>query len=106
MRRIDLNLLLALDALIRERNVSRAAEQMFVTQSAMSHALNRLRDFFDDPLLVRTRSGMKPTTRALALIGPVRQALDDIARAIDPAASFEPYSSQHRFVIAALGDMF
>ena len=101
LRRIDLNLLLSLDVLIRERNVSRAAEQMFITQSAMSHALNRLRDIFEDPLLVRTSTGMKPTEHALALIGPVRQALDDIARAIDPAASFKPESSQYRFVIAA-----
>ena len=101
LRRIDLNLLLVLDVLMRERNVSRAAERMFVTQSAMSHSLNRLRDVFDDPLLVRTSSGMQPTARAFALIGPVRQALDDISRTIEPTASFDPGSSQHGFVIAA-----
>lgn len=101
LRRFDLNLLVVLDALMRERNVSRAAESLFIGQSAMSHALNRLRDLLDDPILVRTADGMKPTPRALEIIGPVREALKEIARAISPPERFDPSRSTHRFVIAA-----
>ena len=72
LRTFDLNLLVAFDVLMRELNVTRAAEQMFITQSAMSHTLHKLRQQLDDPLLVKTPSGMKPTERALALIDPVR----------------------------------
>ena len=64
LHRIDLNLLVALDALTRERSVTKAAERAGVTQSAMSHTLRRLRELFDDPLLVRGRGGMVLTPRA------------------------------------------
>ncbi|MEM9731161.1 MAG: LysR family transcriptional regulator, partial [Myxococcota bacterium] len=63
LHRIDLNLLVALDALARERNVTRAAERAGVSQSAMSHTLRRLRELFGDPLLVRGRGGMVLTPR-------------------------------------------
>ena len=66
LARIDLNLLVAFDALAREQNVTRAAERVGVTQSAMSHALRRLRELLDDPLLVRGKSGMVLTARAEA----------------------------------------
>lgn len=72
LRNFDLNLLLAFDVLMQVRNVTRAAERMFITQSAMSHTLHRLRQQLDDPLLVKTPSGMQPTERAMALVGPVR----------------------------------
>ena len=62
--RIDLNLLVYLDMLLRERNVTRAANQLGITQPAMSNGLRRLRDLFEDPLLVRTSEGMIPTERA------------------------------------------
>ena len=80
LRNFDLNLLLAFDVLMQERNVTRAAERMFVTQSAMSHTLHRLRQQLDDPLLVKTPSGMQPTDRAIALVAPVRSLLLDMER--------------------------
>ncbi len=61
--RVDLNLLVYLDVLLREQNVTRAAEQLGITQPAMSNGLRRLRDLFNDPILVRSSSGMKPTER-------------------------------------------
>ena len=65
--RIDLNLLVYLDMLLRERNVTRAANQLGITQPAMSNGLRRLRDLLEDPLLVRTSEGMVPTERAQKL---------------------------------------
>ena len=101
LRTFDLNLLVAFDILLRELNVTRAAEHMFVTQSAMSHSLHRLRQQLDDPLLVKTPTGMKPTERALALIGPVRALLSDMEQLIQPPLEFEPALSTRRFVLAA-----
>ena len=74
-RQIDLNLLIYLDALLRERNVTRAAEQLNITQPAMSNGLKRLRTLLNDPILVRTSEGMVPTERALAMKPQVRQIL-------------------------------
>jgi len=101
LRTFDLNLLVAFDVLMRELNVTRAAEQMFVTQSAMSHILNRLRQKLDDPLLVKTPAGMKPTERALALIEPVRGLLAELEQLIQPPLEFEAGISQRSFAIAA-----
>jgi DNA-binding transcriptional LysR family regulator len=75
---LDLNLLTALDALLREANVSRAAMRIGLSQPATSHALQRLRDIFGDPLLVRTGSRMELTPRAQALRAPLAQALDQV----------------------------
>ena len=72
---LDLNLLSALDKLLRLRSVSRAADEMSITQSAMSNALNRLRQYFDDPLLVQVGRKMVLTPRAEGLAGPVRDIL-------------------------------
>jgi len=101
LRRFDLNLLVAFDLLMQEQNVSRAAERLFVSQSAMSHILQRLRQQLDDPLLVKTPAGMKPTERALALVEPVRAVLHDIERLIRSPEDFDPNTSQLSFVIAA-----
>ena len=101
LRTFDLNLLVAFDVLMRELNVTRAAEQMFITQSAMSHILHKLRQQLDDPLLVKTPTGMKPTERALALIDPVRALLAETERLIQPPLAFDAASSQRRFVLAA-----
>lgn len=68
---LDLNLLPVFDALIRVKNVSRAAEELSMSQSAVSHALKRLRDFFGDPLFLKTGSGMQPTPKALELLPSV-----------------------------------
>ncbi|WP_448682356.1 LysR family transcriptional regulator [Pseudomonas nicosulfuronedens] len=90
LRRIDLNLLVILDALLDERHVSRAAERLAMTQPAVSHALNRLRDLLDDPLLVRAGNQMQLTRRAFELAGPLREILGGVRRLVlgddfDPA---------------------
>jgi DNA-binding transcriptional LysR family regulator len=101
LRNFDLNLLVSFDVLMEELNVSRAAERMFITQSAMSHALQRLRQQFDDPLLVRTPSGMRPTERALALVSPVKALLRDARGLIQAPEQFLASESRQRFTIAA-----
>ncbi len=97
--RIDLNLLVYLDALLKERNVTRAANQVGISQPAMSNSLRRLRDLFQDPLLVRTSKGMSPTERALALQPVIRSVLADIKKAVEPTSTFEPKKAQRIFRI-------
>ena len=75
LARLDLNLLVAFDALATERSVTRAAARIGIGQSAMSHSLARLRALFDDELFTRAPSGMRPTPRALDLIGAVQGVL-------------------------------
>lgn len=87
----DLNLLVALDALLEEQHVTRAAKRVGLSQPAMSNALSRLRAELDDPLLVRTGTGMTPTPRALELIEPVKKAL----AMIDSALSSEPFAPEN-----------
>jgi len=99
LRRVDLNLLLIFDVLMQEQNVSKAAERVFLSQPAMSNALNRLREMFDDPILIRGSKGMQPTPRAKALEAPIRSILQQIAHTVQPAAPFDPSTSQSRFVI-------
>ncbi|WP_369601847.1 LysR family transcriptional regulator [Hahella sp. SMD15-11] len=101
LSRIDLNLLVYLDALLREKNVTRAAQMTGITQPAMSNVLKRLRDVFDDPLLIRTSDGMVPTARALELHPRVRQVLDQIELIVQPKTRFNPATSQRVFRIMA-----
>ncbi len=96
----DLNLLRVLDALLRERNVSRAAERLSLSQPAVSNALNRLRELLDDPLLVRVGRAMQPTPRALSLEAPIRDALQQIEHTLNAGDFFDPAASRQRFVIA------
>lgn len=96
----DLNLLRVLDALLRERNVSRAAERLALSQPAVSNALNRLRALLDDPLLVRVGRAMQPTPRALELEAPIRAALRQIEESLGEGSRFEPARSRQRFRIA------
>ena len=96
----DLNLLRVLDALLRERNVSRAAERLSLSQPAVSNALSRLRELLDDPLLVRVGRAMQPTPRALSLEAPIRDALQQIEHTLNAGDFFNPTSSRQRFVIA------
>ena len=96
----DLNLLRVLDALLRERNVSRAAERLALSQPAVSNALNRLRDLLDDPLLVRVGRAMQPTPRALELEAPIRSALRQIEEGLSAGSRFEPARSRQRFTLA------
>ncbi|AQA19758.1 LysR family transcriptional regulator [Halioglobus japonicus] len=101
VNRVDLNLLVYLDALLRERNVTQAANQLNLSQPAMSNGLRRLRELFDDPLLVRTSEGMTPTERALELEPVVREVLTSIDRAVQPRSEFEPGDAQRVFRIMA-----
>lgn len=101
VNRVDLNLLVYLDALLRERNVTQAANQLNLSQPAMSNGLRRLRELFDDPLLVRTSDGMAPTERALELEPVVRDVLMKIDKAVQPRSEFEPESAQRVFRIMA-----
>jgi len=99
--RMDLNLLVYLDALLRERSVTQAANQLNLSQPAMSNGLRRLRALFDDPLLVRTSEGMTPTERALELQPTVREVLSRIDRAVQPRTAFEPDTATRVFRIMA-----
>ena len=96
---LDLNLLVALDALLAERSVTRAAARVGLGQSAMSHNLGRLRILFADELLTRAPAGMRPTPRALALIEPLRQALADIQSLLSPKPEFHPETADLAFRI-------
>jgi DNA-binding transcriptional LysR family regulator len=91
---IDLNLLLALDALLEAKNVTRAAEAIGITQSAMSHALSRLRTVTGDALLVRGIGGMVPTPRAEALALPIRRALEEVRTALRASNRFDPKTAR------------
>jgi DNA-binding transcriptional LysR family regulator len=94
---IDLNLLAAFDALMDERNVTRAAVRMGVSQPAMSAALSRLRTLFADPLFLRSAEGLLPTQRARDLAGPIAQALRQIEAAVVPRPQFDPATAAFSF---------
>lgn len=97
---VDLNLLLALDALLAERHVTRAAARLGITQSAASHALARLRDMFGDPLLVRgPRGALLPTPRAAALAPAIHRVLVDLTAVLRGDEVFEPATARHTFRI-------
>jgi DNA-binding transcriptional LysR family regulator len=93
---LDLNLLVALDALLREASVSRAAMRIGLSQPATSHALQRLRELVRDPLLVRTGARMELTPRALALRAPLAQALDQV-RGLFVSDAFDAAQSERQF---------
>jgi len=96
---VDLNLLVALDALLRERSVTRAAERVHLSQSAMSSALARVRDLFGDPILVRAGRRMALTPRAEALRGEVSEILSAAGEVLGPGDGFDPETSRRRFRI-------
>lgn len=100
LARVDLNLLVYLDVLLRECSVTRAAEQLNITQPAMSNGLRRLRDLFKDPLLIRTSEGMRPTARALELQPQLREVLGKLEVVVQPI-DFEPLHSEQLFRIMA-----
>jgi len=99
LRNFDLNLLVIFDALMTERNVTRAAEKVFLSQPAMSHALNRLRTLLDDKILVKTEKGLMPTPRALAMELPVRESINQIQQSLFFPEPFDPSNSQKTFTI-------
>lgn len=99
LRSVDLNLLVALDALLTEMHVTRAAERVGLSQPAMSNALGRLRHVFKDELLVRTSTGMQATPRALELAEPIRRILRSVERVFDSEGDFNPLTSTRAFTI-------
>lgn len=100
IKSLDLNLLKAFDALFDERNVTRAADRLGLTQPAVSGMLGRLRDSFDDPLFVRTQRGIVPTIRAEELATPIRQILSEVGGLLQPAV-FDPSTAEFTVSLAA-----
>jgi DNA-binding transcriptional LysR family regulator len=98
---LDLNLLVALDILLEEQNITRAAERLHMTQSATSGVLGRLRTFFEDELLVQVGRKMQPTPYALELAKPVREVLLTIRSSITTKQVFDPASSKRHFRLMA-----
>jgi DNA-binding transcriptional LysR family regulator len=101
LRRFDLNLLVIFDILMIERSVTRAAERLGRTQSAVSHSLSKLREQFGDPLLIKGGVRMQPTAFALDLIEQARPMLGGIQRVLTPQHVFDPASSRRVFRLAA-----
>ena len=99
MNDLDLNLLIVMDAMLRERNVSKAAERIGLTQSAMSHALNRLRQYFDDPLFIKTGQAMEPTPKAIALQAAVVDVMGAVRQRILSEAHFDPATAKREFTL-------
>ncbi len=97
---IDLNLLTAFEALLEERNVTRAGQRIGLAQPSMSSALTRLRALFSDELFIRTAAGMQPTARALALARPIGEALAQIRQTLAPDTAFDPATARRRLTIA------
>lgn len=100
LRALDLNLLVALDVLLRKESVTEAAREIGLSQSAMSHALGRLRELFDDELLVRSGRKMVPTVRAAELKEPLREALLRLEAVVAPREGFDPATSEAKIVLA------
>ena len=100
LSQLNLTQLRALDALLAERSVTRAAHRLGLSQSAVSHALRGLRDTLGDALLVRGQGGMVPTRRAEALAAPLHRALRDLEAALSSKPGFEPATSRRTFTLA------
>ncbi|MEW6343930.1 MAG: LysR family transcriptional regulator [Pseudomonadota bacterium] len=101
LRRLDLNLLVTLDVLLSEHNVTRAAERLNFSQPSVSVHLAKLRDIFGDPLLLPGPRGMRPTARAEALREPLRQALEALERTVSPERPFDPATATNTWRVAA-----
>ncbi|HEY0802029.1 MAG TPA: LysR family transcriptional regulator, partial [Steroidobacteraceae bacterium] len=99
LKRFDLNLLIALDALLHEKNVTRAGERVYLSQPAMSVALAKLREYFNDPLLVRVGRDLELTARGLALVEPVRDMLMHAQVVLGTQPHFDACSAQRLFAI-------
>ncbi|KIC15699.1 LysR family transcriptional regulator [Leisingera sp. ANG-DT] len=99
LNQLDLNLLRVFDAIMRERNVTKAADRIGRTQPSVSHALNRLRDIFEDELFLRVGGEMEPTPRALELSLTISKSLSDIRQAIERHLRFDPMETQRSFIL-------
>jgi DNA-binding transcriptional LysR family regulator len=100
LNRIDLNLLVSLDVLLAERNVTHAARRLSLSQPALSAQLRQLRELFRDPLLLPAARGMTPTARALELQAPLREMLATLSGLVAERQPFDPASAEHTFRIA------
>jgi DNA-binding transcriptional LysR family regulator len=99
-RKVDLELLRVLDAILAEGGVTRAAERLNLSQSAISHSLARLRTMFGDPLLTREGRRLVPTPLARELVAPLRQGIEALDRLVAGAGRFDPAASEARFTIS------
>ena len=102
--RLDFNLVTTFLALWEERSVSRAARRLSLSQSTISAALARLREAADDPLFVRTRKGMQPTPRAMAMAEPLQSGVALFQAAFSAATNFDPATSRQHFSIGLSDD--
>ena len=101
LRRLDLNLLVTLDALLTEHNVTRVAEKLNFSQPSISVHLSKLRDIFDDPLLLPGPRGMLPTAKAESLREPLRVALSALESVVAPTKPFEPITAKNTWTVSA-----
>lgn len=99
LSRVDLNLLVVFDAMVAEGHATRAAQRLGLTQPAVSHALNRLRALFGDPLFVRSPGGMKPTPAALRAAPAIRSILEQVESVLLGGEVFDPSASTRQFVL-------
>ncbi len=105
LRRADLNLLVVFETMMRERNVTRAGERLFIGQTTVSSALARLRSMFNDPLFIRTGGVMEPTARAEEIHARLAPALDGIAVALSCSQEFDPFTSDAAFHVGLSDDV-
>lgn len=101
LARVDLNLLVLFSVVIEERSVTRAAERLRLTPSAISHGLKRLRGLLNDPLFLRTPKGVVPTDRAMAIADEVSDILARVSSVVSVAVPFDPATSRRRFTVGA-----
>ncbi len=104
LRRVDMNLLVLFEALMIERNLTRVGEKLFITQPTVSAALARLRELFDDPLLIRNGRAMEPTPRAMQIFTELGPAMDVISSAISRARAFDPANGCNVFRLGLSDD--
>ncbi len=105
LRKFDLNLLIVFEAVFTTGNISKAARQLNQSQPTLSNSLTRLRGLVDDPLFVRKGKGVEPTTKAISMIGPVRDALQIIRTGVAGSMEFEPSLSKRTFRILILDQL-
>lgn len=105
LTQLNINLFIVLDALLRHQSAARAAEELGVTPSAVSHSLRELRHIFGDELFVRGGSGLVPTARARTLGRPVREGLRVLEVAVTRQVTFDPGQVQRRFVLSTTDDI-